>query len=122
LTDERKVCPIGWHIPTHSEWQILELDLGGKEVAGGKLKEKGIIHWKDPNKGATNSTGFSGLPAGERIPSGLFGMGGYTTTFWSSSESGLYTWCRILEYDRINIYTESTNKRCGFSARCVKDE
>jgi uncharacterized protein (TIGR02145 family) len=121
LTDERNVCPPGWHIPTHTEWQTLETYLGGELVAGGKLKESGLAHWNTPNTGATNSIGFSALPAGERNSSGQFGIG-YTATFWSSSGPWTYSWCRILFHDFKNIYTDITNKRCGFSARCVKDE
>ncbi len=34
-------CPIGWHLPSSEEWESLTLYLGGKKVAGGKMKETG---------------------------------------------------------------------------------
>jgi uncharacterized protein (TIGR02145 family) len=57
-----KLCPIGWHVPTDAEWTILTDYLGGEIVAGGKLKETGTTHWSLPNNGATNESGFTGLP------------------------------------------------------------
>jgi uncharacterized protein (TIGR02145 family) len=57
------LCPTGWHVPTTAEWQILK-DYLGSSVDGGKLKESGTTHWKSPNKGATNESGFTALPGG----------------------------------------------------------
>ncbi|MCB0806641.1 MAG: hypothetical protein KDC05_12650 [Bacteroidales bacterium] len=59
-----EACPEGWHMPDSSEWQILINYLGGNNIAGGKLKETGTTHWDAPNKGATNSSGFTALGAG----------------------------------------------------------
>lgn len=39
------VCPPGWHLPSDDEWTALTTYLGGEDVAGGKLKEPGTIHW-----------------------------------------------------------------------------
>lgn len=62
----RGVCPEGWHVPSEAEWTELTDFLGGEVVAGGKLKETGTEHWKTPNKGATNETGFTALAGGMR--------------------------------------------------------
>jgi uncharacterized protein (TIGR02145 family) len=58
------VCPDGWHLPSKAEWQQLGTYLGGLTIAGGKMKETGILHWVAPNAGATNEIGFTALPAG----------------------------------------------------------
>lgn len=59
-----KLCPTGWHVPTHVEWDALKTFLGGTSVAGGKMKEKGTTHWQSPNSGTTNGSGFTALPGG----------------------------------------------------------
>ena len=61
------ICPIGWHVPSESEWTTLVDFAGGENVAGGKLKETGIAHWDTPNTGATDEYGFTALPAGSLI-------------------------------------------------------
>ena len=57
----KNVCPQGWHVSTGIEWAILTDYLGGLNIAGGKLKEAGLLNWSNPNKDATNSSLFTGL-------------------------------------------------------------
>ena len=40
VTDPRKVCPDGWHIPSDAEWTTLESDLGGFSIAGSPVTFK----------------------------------------------------------------------------------
>ena len=61
-----KLCPSGWHVPSHQEFTVLRDYLGGATAAGGKLKEVGLTHWKSPNTGATDSSGFTAVPSGTR--------------------------------------------------------
>lgn len=72
VVDPRNVCPIGWHVPAKTEWEVLIDFLGGLSVAGGKLKETGTSHWQSPNAEATNSSGMTVLPAGNRMNDGKF--------------------------------------------------
>jgi uncharacterized protein (TIGR02145 family) len=58
------ICPVGWHIPTEKEWITLRDYAGGREFAGGNLRETGTAHWKPPNTGATDKYGFTALPGG----------------------------------------------------------
>src|SRR4030066_2563083 len=86
VIDRRKICPAGWHGPPFKDWGFLEGDLGGVPIAGGKMKEEGIAHWKSPNTGATNESGFTALPGGYRRFDGIFHyLGGYGY-WWSTRE------------------------------------
>lgn len=115
------ICPIGWHLPTNSEWNNLSNYLGGNNVAGGKMKEVGFSHWFSPNTGATNSSGFNGFGSGNS-----FGMLKFNGFWWSSTElNGAEAFFRVatsmweeLESNNsfINFYKDQ-----HFSVRCVKN-
>jgi len=120
LTDRRNIAPEGWHVPTDEEWKELERYLGSN--AGGKLKERGTSHWKSPNEGATNSSGFTALPGGSRNYHGTFYDIGDHAYFWSSTEYGRdYAWLRHLYYNLSGAYRDDYDKLDGFSVRCVRD-
>lgn len=118
------VCPDGWHVPSDVELTELTDYLGGRSVAGGKLKETGITHWNSPNEGATNESGFTALPGGFRESrlSGLFfdeGNGGY---WWSGTENhSTLGWSWILLYRDAEVYWDGGSKSAGFCVRCLKD-
>ena len=82
----KNVCPLDWHVPSDEDWTILTTHLGGVSVAGGKMKETGLGHWNSPNIGATNESGFSGLPGGRRSSDGPFVEIRYGGWWWSSSQ------------------------------------
>jgi uncharacterized protein (TIGR02145 family) len=119
----RGICPTGWHLPSVAEWSSLETTLGGLVVAGGALKSTSGL-WISPNSGATNSSGFSALPAGNRGPSGPFGNTGRGAYFWSptpdvsgNSHAAVYN----LLYNWGGSTFTGNSKSTGFSARCTQD-
>jgi uncharacterized protein (TIGR02145 family) len=119
-----KLSPKGWHVPTDAEWEILVTFLGGDTIGGGKMKEAGTAHWLPPNKGATNSSGFTALPSGMRSYfDGTFGGLGKSTNFWSSSEvdSIVFAYSRLLYPDTGYVYHAISNKKFGSSVRCLGD-
>ena len=117
------ICPTGWHLPSDAEWTTLTVFLGGVDVAGGKMKEAGFSHWTSPNTGATNESGFTGLPGGYRIYDGNFSHIGFIGFWWSSTEAYTdYAWSRILDYDLSNVdRVVYYLKEDGYSVRCVRD-
>ena len=121
-TLRKKLAPMGWHVPTDTEWTILITCLGGEPVAGGKMKETGTAHWNSPNQDATNSSGFTGLPGGYRDSNGAFSNVGGNGGWWSSSENDTTgAWLRYLYYGGGNANRADYNKAYGFSVRCLRD-
>ncbi|MBP6976871.1 MAG: fibrobacter succinogenes major paralogous domain-containing protein [Bacteroidales bacterium] len=132
------ICPQGWHIPSHNEWKILEGTVDSQypvgdpiwEIygyrgydAGGNLKETGTVHWLTPNLGATNSSGFTAVPAGVRMNSdGSFQYIGANSAFWTSStNTSTSAIKRNLLYDRQDVRCQNNKRYTGKSIRCVKD-
>jgi uncharacterized protein (TIGR02145 family) len=122
LNDPRGLAPNGYHVPSDAEWTILSTYLGGESIAGGKMKETGTSHWKSPNTGATNSSGFSGLPGGCHVSNGSYGDVRLQGYWWSATEDdAIDAWCIYLSYNNTLKYTIRNFKVSGFSVRCVKD-
>ena len=141
----KEVCPTGWHLPSNGEWSRLTKFLGGKEVAG--LKMKSTYGWVDLGNGngnGSNLSGFNALPGG-RYHDGQHLDVGYYGRWWSRSKDGtrhtvpardgkkryylyLYASSYILyccdfnnkptssEFVRVRTY-----KRAGLFVRCIKD-
>jgi uncharacterized protein (TIGR02145 family) len=123
VNDPRGFAPDGWHVPSDSEWSILGSYLGGEYPAGGKMKETGTTHWDSPNKGATNESGFSALPGGNRDHYGIDNFLGQFGYWWSSTGGNADgSWNRYLYYNEASIYSFCLYKEGGFSVRCIKDK
>jgi uncharacterized protein (TIGR02145 family) len=122
VVDSRNLCPVGWHVPTDTEWSTLITYLGGDSVAGDKMKEAGTTHWANPNTGATNESGFKALPGGNRNMYGDFLGIGYGVHWFSSTEVDVVSaWTRSLIYTSPEVYRLDYGKKNGFSVRCVKN-
>lgn len=124
-TDSRNICPSGWHVPTNDEWTALVNFLGGSDVAGGKLKETGTTHWEAPNTGASNSIGFTALPAGARwAENSLFDYINTASYWWTSTEypdyfNGYREWAAF--YTSQGLWNADSPPNSGYSVRCLKD-
>lgn len=112
----------GWRVPSKTDWQTLETYLGGSTIAGGKLKETGIIHWTSPNVGATNESGFNGMPTGYRVWAGTFMDLHGRMEFWATTEfsptQGWYIY--VMSYFDDTAIT-ADDKKTGFGIRCLKN-
>lgn len=124
--DSRNIAPSGWHVASDDEWTTLVNYLGGPNIAGGKLKEAGTSHWKSPNAGATNESGFSGLPGGYRNPDGPFHHIGDNGFWWTSTLDNTYAnrdraWRLTWHYFDSTVDRNSYYFMGGMSVRCIKD-
>jgi uncharacterized protein (TIGR02145 family) len=78
--------------------------------------------WDSPNTDATNNSGFSGLPGGDRIHSGLFISDDDFGLWWTSSENDYdHAWYRNLNCNDPGVYRNFYWKKGGFSVRCLRD-
>ena len=122
VTDSRKICPDGWHVPDNAEMTVLSDYAGGSAYAGGKLKEYGTAHWSTPNDGATNSYGFNALPAGGRTVTGYYNGLTDVTDYWTVTEFDLAkSWNWNLLYVSPFFVNQKTDKKYAASVRCLKD-
>jgi uncharacterized protein (TIGR02145 family) len=129
-TPNKTLAPLGWHIPSDTEWSTLINNLdptanGGQvypNIAGGKMKSTGTTLWVSPNTGATNISGFTGLPGGTFGGNNTFYGINTNGNWWSSSEiNGSEAWYRYINYDNTNAARHFANKTFGHSVRCVRD-
>ncbi len=120
VIDTNKIAPAGWHVPADSEWTTLANYLGSG--AGGKLKATGTTFWSSPNASATNSTGFTGLPGGDRSYTGEFHYMGTYGCFWCTTESSATDAPEhVLSCNSGNLLRLDISKGLGMSVRCIKD-
>jgi len=105
-----KACPAGWHLPTDNEWLELIDFLGGKDLAGQKLKEIGFatLHGGNFNSGLN-----------------IFLLGGDASFWWSKTpddfQFGLFkNHLSISNYDK-HCEFKPISKEMFYSVRCVKD-
>lgn len=118
-TLQQGVCPTGWHIPTNEEWKMLENAVGGRGVAGMKLKS--TSGWFSNGNG-TDSYGFSARSAGFRTNDGDFYNVNNYGYWWTATEYGsLYAFYRNVIYNDTRVLMDTSTKTTGRSLRCLKD-
>ena len=135
VQDARSLCPSGWHVPTDEEWMTMEMALGMSQSQANNTGFRGnnqgaqmktTYGWLYGGNG-TNSSGFSGLPGGERYENGSTTNATLHGRFWTSTTStygNSFAWMRGLYFnydygDKVNRGTR--DPRQGFSVRCVQD-
>ncbi|MBU0476303.1 MAG: T9SS type A sorting domain-containing protein [Bacteroidetes bacterium] len=119
------IAPVGWHLPSKAEWQELATYLGGTNIAGGKMKEVGNLHWLSPNTGATNESGFASLPAGMFAFWQEFQWKDSLCAFITSTDQSVPNHPAVagiqLSYDNEEMHIGEFHPDDALSVRCVKD-
>ncbi|MCB0805407.1 MAG: hypothetical protein KDC05_06375 [Bacteroidales bacterium] len=128
------ICPEGWHIPSDSEWCVLENYIDSDTVicdaygyrgidAGGKFKAISDL-WMQPNNGASNQFGFSAIPGGyyDFNTGQLEGTGMYAQ-FFTSTPTWLpgQTITRSLSYNLTSVRRKKQSGEYGQNLRCIKN-
>lgn len=133
VADPRGLCPTGWHVPSDKDWNemIKAIDPTANTfcsactqstTAGGAMKEIKVSNWASPNEGASNSSGFSGLPGGCRDYDGKYLELGAQGHWWTATQaSNLDAYFFYLDFNSSNINRLNYFKANGQSVRCVKD-
>lgn len=135
--DERQIAPVGWHLPSDSEWQELEMTLGmsqseaeatgyrgtneGSKLAGNSgLWDNGEIE-SDAEFG---SSSFDALPGGTRSSAnGEYDGLGIHGSFWTATaNTSDEIWYRTLYNDRSDVWRYNVgNGIDGLAIRCLND-
>ena len=128
VSDDRGLCPNGWHGATNSEWELAVAELGGSLTGSGPtisvysgvgIDMRASYGWW-PDYLGTNASGFGGLPGGYRS-SGSFDNSGWSGYWWGSptSESSPSPWSLSIFWDLDDIRRDPEAAHFGASVRCV---
>ena len=136
VADNRSMCPTGWHVPSHSEWNIMEkfldntvdtMALGGTGTVIGRILKEGCdTRWAymDSTCGL-NSAGFTALCSNFRNATGAWSLApdnNHDDCFWTATSYNTNSaWFRSLRWCYGDIYSLFPMKKAGHSVRCVKD-
>ena len=143
------ICPVGWHIPTDAEFNILEktvlgivdspnsqytcdlstngwrrcADNSGTDLGGAYGVGKSL---RKVNLGSgvgvgNNLAGFEGDLPGHRVTAGGYGDYGNSLRLWSSTASGASAFAREFYISYSVSGRGEFNKGRGHSVRCIKD-
>lgn len=115
------ICPEGWHVPSDSEVNTLEIALG---MDADQAQRSNV--WRGTDQGLKmapgGSSGYELLYGGRRVTGGLYTASNSYEYLWTSSQSGSDAWRRCFEVDEGKIGRYDTfPKTYGMSVRCVKN-
>jgi len=117
-------CPNGWRLPDTADWNSLVTTVGGREIAGKKLKStSGWNDYKGKSDNGTDDFGFSALPGGFRESNGNFNGVGDGGAWWTATERNSdKAYFRMMANNGVNRVVETSHsKNGGNSVRCIQN-
>lgn len=112
-------CPVGWRLPSYSDWSEMFNAIGGLSSAAPKLKA--ASGWSSGENGV-NTYGFSALPAGYSARNTEYYGKGNNAYFWSSTENGTsFAYSVRMEYGYKYVEFNEDLKYYALSVRCIKN-
>ncbi len=126
IKDTRGVCPVGYKVPSDSDWNQMLSNLGASSTTAGSLLKKigsgSLPDWVYPNNDANNQSGFTAFAGGYRGINGLDYFAGFNGYWWSTTTINSQTaTSRILQYNASNLSAVGNSKSMGLSVRCLKE-
>ncbi len=125
------VCPNGWHLPSHEEWnelfQYIDNNHDGYLYDGSNAHISIYLVSKEDWSGflgsyGINEYGFSALPSGVRNWYGNFAGQGYNAAFWTSRNIDDDTATSIYITNGYDFMEPANgDKSWGYSVRCIKN-
>ncbi|MCD8030820.1 MAG: fibrobacter succinogenes major paralogous domain-containing protein [Bacteroides sp.] len=111
-----KLCPVGWRIPSTSQWEEL-LDYLDWEASWLK---NGI--WSEERYPATDLTGFNGLPVGMFIKTYMYQN--QSVAYWSTgeAETEIPEFSYFLMYNQRQVQEGINRSEKGLSVRCIRND
>jgi uncharacterized protein (TIGR02145 family) len=107
-------CPVGWHLPTDEEWDVLVNYISGPSTAGQYLMASSF--------GGNDEHGFSAVGGGSRNSSGSFNNMYLYGYWWTVTESGTTDASyRYMRGGYSYVSGSTTDKGTAYSVRCVQD-
>jgi len=119
-------CSVGRHVPSFSEWEILETTLNGSNCRNGASGQNcSGLWWRSNNtKTASNNVAqalqmpFSGLRNSNGY--GFNGRGRYTF-MWLSTPFSSNAYYMSLYWSELRVNIDNISRSFAFSVRCIKD-
>jgi uncharacterized protein (TIGR02145 family) len=116
------LAPNGWHVPSENDWALLSgYPAENYGDNAGSLMETGKVHWRSTNTCATNETGFTALPGGNRSHEGTFHGIVYYGDYWSTTVDDMSIGGIIWGISCGGFDILGQDKHYGAYVRCVKD-
>ena len=123
------ICPVGWHLPTISEWTALSNQATSINMLAdpaynwipeaNKTLENGSPYYCGSNPENCNSLGFSLVPAGNMQDGGTLGYVFNAANFWTSDDIDKNCVAFNAHLNKMELNKKS--KARGFSVRCLRD-
>ena len=119
VSDMRVLAPVGYHVPTENEWNLLLSYLDGKSHDGIKSNRK---HARIRLK----NSGFSVSLAGIRSTDVVFELNSLRGSWWSISVNNFVplddrAWAALFDFEVCSVTRDLKLKGYGLSVRCLKD-
>lgn len=147
VSDEKGLCPEGWHIPSDADWQQLldyleqEHGIMNQDEAGGagnalKAARQDGHPWGGDHNTAehpywlahekhhgTDDFAFNVVPAGGRGDDGLYKNLLEGAGFWTNTEASAgKAWHHYIIHLAGNVSRDDFDKRFGLSVRCIRKD